>query len=371
MYRIGPRLVGIAMVTVTASGTAQQVRTPGPPTEFPGEFSSIRSLRALGEDRLVVTDAKERQLFLLEIAKGTSTTLARSGAGPKEYKSVSTIQRDKGGGVVVYDPQQLRFLPIGPTGKVMDVRAVPNAPKGVIMMTADGPDVYTLDTVGNIYTTDGGTLLSPRTTRALIRRSSRGATTIAELRLPESRRVDGRQGISMSRVVTFGAQDYWAVAPDGWVAVVRAAPYRVEWFPPSGPPIVGTAIAHQPLPVTERDKQAVRREFAAMMASAAPSATVNGKQVRPPSVEPEFAATKPAATGRVILIDEREQLWVERNQGAGATTALFDVIDRTGAVVDRVALPASSRVVGFDRNAIYATRTDENDVVHLQRFAFP
>ncbi|MDX2262519.1 MAG: hypothetical protein SFU84_12580 [Gemmatimonadales bacterium] len=30
----------------------------------------------------------------------------------------------------------------------MDVRAVPNAPKGVIMMTADGPDIYTIDRVG-------------------------------------------------------------------------------------------------------------------------------------------------------------------------------------------------------------------------------
>lgn len=33
--------------------------------------------------------------------------------------------------------------------------------------------------------------------------------------------------------------------------------------------------------------------------------------------------------------------------------------------------PAGSGVVGFAKGAIYAARTDQDDVVHLQRFTMP
>ena len=358
-------------ITAATTAAAQQPRSLGAPTEFPAEFSSIRGLRALPDGRLVVTDQKEQRIHLLDFAKGTSKPLARSGQGPSEYQAVGTVQRDKGGGVAVYDPQQKRFLPIAANGSVQDVRAVPNAPRAMTLVMGDGPDMYTMDTVGHIYTTAGGTPSSPQATRSIIRDGTKGPTTLAELRLPESRRFEGGQGISMTRAVSFSPRDYWAVGADGWVAVVRASPYRIDWYPPTGQVVRGPTLTYEPLPVTEQDKKVVRDETARMMSSGRPTATINGKSIRPPAVEPDFADTKPPVTGRVALIDEQGRLWVERSQPAGAATSLLDVIDRTGAVVHRVTLPAGSRLVGFDRTSAYAARTDEDDLVHLQHFPLP
>ena len=363
--------LALALALDSQPAAGQQARLLSAPTEFAGEFSSIRGLRALPDGRLVVTDNKEKQIRLLDFAKGTSKTLARLGEGPQEYKAVGTVQRDTGGGVVVYDPQQKRFLPVTANGAVQDVKAIPHAPKAMTLVMGDGPDMFTMDTIGNTFTTEGGTPTSPRATRAIIREGASGRTTLTELRLPESRRFEGGQGISMTRAVSFSLRDYWAVAADGWVAVIRASPYRVEWYPPTGQVVKGPALAYEPLPVTEQDKKTVREETARLMSSGGPTAMINGKAVRPPVAEPDFADTKPPVTGRVALIDEQGRLWIERSQPASAATSLLDVVDRTGAVINRFALPAGSRLIGFDRTSAYAVRTDGDDLVHLQRFRLP
>jgi hypothetical protein len=55
----------------------------------------------------------------------------------------------------------------------------------------------------------------------------------------------------------------------------------------------------------------------------------------------------------------------------GMKVGVFDVFDRRGDLVDRVELPAGSRLVGFDRSWIYTSRTDADDFEHLQRFPLP
>jgi hypothetical protein len=40
-------------------------------------------------------------------------------------------------------------------------------------------------------------------------------------------------------------------------------------------------------------------------------------------------------------------------------------------VVDRIELPAGSRLVGFDPDWIYAARLDADGFEHLQRFPLP
>ena len=56
------------------------------------------------------------------------------------------------------------------------------------------------------------------------------------------------------------------------------------------------------------------------------------------------------------MLDESGRLWGERNLSAGVTVGVFDVFDRVGNLVDRIGLPAGSRLAGFE---------------HLQRFHLP
>ena len=71
------------------------------------------------------------------------------------------------------------------------------------------------------------------------------------------------------------------------------------------------------------------------------------------------------------LVDESGRLWVERSLPFDAKPRVFDVFDRAGNLVDRIELPAGSRLVGFDSHWIYAARLDADDFEHLQRFPLP
>lgn len=353
---------------------AQAPRVLGAPEEFAGDLTSLRGLRALPDGRLIVTDSREKKILLIDFAKGSQKELARSGQGPQEFQQLGQVTRDKGGGVIVYDPQQRRHLPITADAKLRDVRPVPNAPSNFTVNTGDGPDMYVLDTVGNVYQT-------PRSMATMSADSiplQRGEKVLTQIKQGESRNVNtGQQGMTMRQQVQFSPRDAWAVSADGWVAVARNAPYRVEWYAPNGQVVRGEAIAQSPIPVTEADKKEVRDRMAAQRAGGnAPRMSMTGgpggtQNFTAPTMEPVFAETKPAVKGGGVLIDESGRAWVERSQAAGAKTNRWDVFDRTGKVVMQVEGPAGSRLVGFDRSWVYAVRTDDDDLLHLQRFRMP
>ncbi|MBK9980488.1 MAG: hypothetical protein IPP20_21710 [Gemmatimonadetes bacterium] len=45
----------------------------------------------------------------------------------------------------------------------------------------------------------------------------------------------------------------------------------------------------------------------------------------------------------------------------------YDVFDGAGRVVERVALPPATRLIGFGKGTLYLARTDDDEVVWLQR----
>ena len=55
--------------------------------------------------------------------------------------------------------------------------------------------------------------------------------------------------------------DVWAAYPDGTVAVVRAAPYRIEWFSPDKSRSSTEPVPHNPISVTSGDRKRVVEEF--------------------------------------------------------------------------------------------------------------
>jgi hypothetical protein len=61
-------------------------------------------------------------------------------------------------------------------------------------------------------------------------------------------------------------------------------------------------------------------------------------------------------------------VWVLRTRAHDDSIPVFDVFDGAGRVVDRVALPKRTRLVGFGAaNAVYLARTDDDDLIWLQR----
>jgi hypothetical protein len=183
--------------------------------------------------------------------------------------------------------------------------------------------------------------------------------------------------------VLFAPQDAWVVAPDGRIAVVRAAPYRVEWIPLSGPATIGPVIRYKPVAVTAGDKEAMA-SGAVDLPGRKNMGVGRGPRGGPP---PPAGAGDPNARAELLfadvktpvrvgfghwpLIDESGRVWVERNLPASERATVFDVFDRDGGLVDRVEIPAGCHLIGFDTRWLYTARVDADDFEHLQRYPLP
>ena len=80
----------------------------------------------------------------------------------------------------------------------------------------------------------------------------------------------------------------------------------------------------------------------------------------------------PPFTGRgAVLASPDGEAWVLRTRSAGDKVPTYDVFDRTGALVKKVMLNQSSRVVGFGKGTVYVARTDDDDLQYLERYKKP
>jgi hypothetical protein len=83
-----------------------------------------------------------------------------------------------------------------------------------------------------------------------------------------------------------------------------------------------------------------------------------------PAVMPAF----PAASA-VVAPDGR--LWVLRTRAHDDPIPSYDVFDGRGQIVERIALPRQTRLVGFGARAVYLARKDDDDLQYLQRYRLP
>ena len=181
--------------------------------------------------------------------------------------------------------------------------------------------------------------------------------------------------------VVFSPQDGWALAPDGRVALVRAADYRVEWRQLDGTLIRGPANAISPIPVTDED----RREFVRRFLIASPTSGrgdgasglghTPAEWTKPEAVArmvdaSQFAATRPAFEAGGIWATENGELWVKRSLSMEAA-ATFDVFDGRGVAVKRVTLPVGRAVIGMGRSTLYAVVLDDVDLQIIERYGRP
>jgi hypothetical protein len=209
--------------------------------------------------------------------------------------------------------------------------------------------------------------------------------TMTEMLRPLSKRLEGDgHGPGVYQDVLFSPEDDWVAAPDGRIAVVRAEPYRVEWIPLAGLTVTGPVIRHEPVPITQTEKELIASGAGGSMGRIAvtlmmvPAGGAAGSRPSAPSPIPVdellFAKVKSPVNlrdDRRPMLDERGRLWVERSAPAEVKGSVFDVFDGNGNVVDRIELPPGSRLVGFDPDWIYAARLDPDGFEHLQRFPLP
>ncbi len=215
--------------------------------------------------------------------------------------------------------------------------------------------------------------------------------------------------------------DEWAVMSDGAVAFVRGRDYHVDFIDASGAKTSAEKIPYDWQRMTDDDKQrfldsskvAIEKQRAAggtnapgagrggladaasaILSGAAPERMMitmsRGAGDGPPRVEmgggrggaaegpqpvqmvpaSELPDYKPVFGSGSVKADMDGHLWV-RTIPTKATTggAIYDVVDRSGKLVDRVQVPAGTTIAGFGAGGIVYLGSRDASGLHIQRIA--
>ena len=367
---------------LVAQPTTGLTRKTGAATE---PFSNIVSVQELPDGRVVVTDARERALSIVDFARGDTRQLGRNGSGPNEYTSAQHLFRGRGDTLLLFDFPARRMLRVAPNGTLAGVRTIDmtvadTLPGEKPMLDRLALGARASDSAGGLYYEVGwmeiGKGMRPDRLIARWDPATRTSKRVAAVRAWYPER-------SSRWNAPFMYQDLWVVAPDGRVARVVPVDYHVEWYRDGALVSRGATVAFPPVRVTKADRDAWYRAHASQSQGSSqivgppPPPGANNKQPvripRPPgTTDADFPDVKPPFVedyvGRSAMISGEGELWVTRAGAYGATTSTIDVFDAAGALVRHVSIPATHRVGGFGKGVVYLVRTDDDGLQWLERY---
>ena len=380
-------------------------------------LASPVAVRELPDGRLLVNDTQRRQLLLFDRGLATTTVVADSaGGGANSYGAgPGGIIRFVADSTLLVDPAGLSMFVIDPSGRIARVASVPRSQDAAALgnNTSSSPGL------------DGkGRLIYRGISR--VKQVTNGGLTIAEF--PDSvdiervdlatRKVDtvGFYKVSKTnmiitqteRGVSIGAElnpvqtvDDWAVLANGSIAIVRGLDYHVDILNSDGTLAAGPKIPFEWRPLTDDEKVVVldsaRRAIDRMIANgdaaqmmsmhsgAAPPAGGHGagggatfgsgggsKNAAPtikmvsPSALPDY--WPPFAQG-AAKSDADGNLWVrttaKRANAIGGS--IYDVVDSTGLLADRIQVPPGRQIIGFGKNGVVYMAARDGATAWLER----
>lgn len=324
-----------------------EIRLPARTARLAVAFTDVTSLRELKDGRVLLYDRRENQLSVVDFRTGDRTAIGRTGQGPGEFQFIATLLPLGGDSTLAADFRRWLIL----DGDKVVATLPPDTPA----IRAIGLWPLGADRLGRVLGQQFDRR-SDSTRLLLIDRATGRAEPIATLRRSIRRapvgRVtvpDGNAGMRLGRV-PLDVREAPALFADGWVAVARLDPYRVDWRAPDGQWVRGAPLPFRAIRVTEEERQAyVARHVGFRNATDWPATL-------PPFDMPTQLLTTPEGL-----------LAIRRVPSASQPETRYDVVDRTGAVQGQLILPANQRIIGFGAASVYVIETEADGIQRLQR----
>jgi hypothetical protein len=153
-------------------------------------------------------------------------------------------------------------------------------------------------------------------------------------------------------------QESALLAPDGWIAVFRVEPYRVDWRSPSGEWLRGAPLVLPVLAMDDREK----RVFSDAALGFVPPGTEKDESAA-------WSGTVELFSGNNLMIPTPDSgVLIRRRSIADARGSLYDIVDRRGKLVRELEISGKDRIIGFGAASVYVFTTHGGSAGgHLER----
>lgn len=357
------RALTLAFIVLQPTARAQaptQLQLKPPEARLPEEFTNLTSLRELSDGRAIVTDRRDGRLAIIDFSSGTARSLGRKGSGPGEYLDLGPLVTLPADSSIVVDIGNTRWLIL--VGDIVTATIPSDNPaiKGVLFWVPFGSDRS-----GNLlswrFRPDART--STKTDSVDLTRVSRSTGRVAVIgalrygvptRGINSPTIGSEGEIRVTRSPYNAREEQPLLFEDGWIAIARYEPYRVDWISPTGQLVRGGPLPGRPIPMSARERQAyIARKPAYASAREWP--------VNVPPFDKSFP----------LLASPEGWLVIPRVPSADYPNPRYDVVDRTGALRGQLRLPSTSRLLAFGEKSAYVLVTDSDGIERLQRHPWP
>lgn len=372
------RVIAVVPISLTPPFAAAQdvptLRLTRPEVTSADGFSALIGFRLLSDGRIVVADALEQTVALVNLRSGSVTAIGRQGSGPGEYGMPGRLFAGGADTTYMMDMGNRRLLVITPDGKILSESVPLRNPAGELVPLLPGG----MDARGRVYFDVAGIAMpgleeNMRLGRSPLMRWDRTSDRIDTLGYVHFPASEPRVQAGEVRVQIGGGayepRDAWAVTPAGRVGVARVSDYHIEWLG-DGAPVAGPAVPHRPVPITDAEK--IR--WADNMAQRGIAVSVdNGRRStrrvpRPDITSIEWPQTMPPFPSGGVLATAGGELWVDRSRPARATERTYDVFDAQGRRVRLVIVANGGTVRWVQGSDVYVVREDEDGLQWIERY---
>jgi hypothetical protein len=403
-------VLAAAAFTSVAGGQQQPppVRQLGPIERVSAQpLRSVSSARPLSDRRVLVNNFLDRQVLLFDSTLMTATVivdLTRAAAGAYSGQQGALIAY-RGDSSLFVDLGSSSMLVIAPSGKIDRVIAVPRSGDLASLLTPMF-GISGFDIRGRLVNRGGirGTptpspvvgqppiLVQPDSAPIVrVDLATRAVDTAAfyKIELFTYRRTQRENGSFSSQSLRnpLPLTDAWAILPDGSIGVVRGRNYHIDWVNADGSRTSGPRMPFDWKHLNDDEKTALidsarlvavaRNDSvaAANRQQALAAAAAAGRPFPPPAATPApplFIEPKdlpdyihPFAEG-AARADADGNIWIRTSKFVKGQP-VYDIVNRQGALIDRVQLPPFRTIAGFGPGVVYMGVLDSAKVAHLER----
>jgi hypothetical protein len=256
--------------------------------------------------------------------------------------------------LLVFTPTSIREWPLRADGSRRPIEIRSAAPDQRLEVDDAGAVYYVVRSLDTAGTGDGRHVRMPIVREHL---TSERIDTVAFYRRAVTSHVIRSPGsVTSVGLYKFRPSDAWGVDRSGAIWIIRSPEYMVETIGRDGSLTVGPVVPYGRRAPAESDKTDL-------------AITVRALGLTPPAI-PKVVPPINNQHG-IVWIAPNGRVWVQEMatvEEARTRLGPYHVIDVERGTVTRVRFPERSRLLGFHDDALYVSRRDSLDLLHIQRY---